>query len=92
MALARVVTFEGINTDRIEEMKREMQDGDPPEGLNATEVVVLYDADADRAVAIVYLMASLTAIGSVGSVGLAPVLSRAGRGPPGAPTRGCYDG
>jgi hypothetical protein len=54
MPVARVVTFEGISTDRIEEMKREMQDGDPPEGLNATEVVVLHDADADRAVAIVY--------------------------------------
>ena len=54
MALARVVTFEDISKDRIEEMKREMQGGDPPEGLNATEVVVLHDPDAARSVAIVY--------------------------------------
>ena len=54
MAFARVVTFEGVGKDRIEEMKREMQEGDPPEDIRATEVVVLHDPDADRSVAIVY--------------------------------------
>lgn len=54
MALARVVTFEDISKDRIEEMKREMQGGEQPEGLNATEVVVLHDPGSDRSVAIVY--------------------------------------
>lgn len=54
MALARVVTFEGVGKDRIEEMQREMQDGDPPEGLDATEMIVLHDAEADKAVAIVF--------------------------------------
>ena len=54
MALARVVTFEGVDKGRIEEMRREMQDGDPPEGLDATEMIVLHDAEADKAVAIVF--------------------------------------
>ncbi len=54
MAFARVVTFEGVSKDRIEEMKREMQDGDQPEGLDATEIVVLHDPDSDRTVAILY--------------------------------------
>ena len=31
MAFARVVTFEGVGKDRIEEMRKDM-DGDPPEG------------------------------------------------------------
>ena len=33
MPLARVVAFEGVDKNRIEELKREMQDGDPPEGF-----------------------------------------------------------
>jgi hypothetical protein len=34
MALARVVTFDGVSKDRIEEMTREMNEGDKPEGLD----------------------------------------------------------
>ena len=41
MALARVVTFEGVGKDRVEEMKREMREGQQPEGMPATEIVVL---------------------------------------------------
>ena len=33
MALARVVSFENVNKDRIEELKREMTDGERPEGV-----------------------------------------------------------
>ena len=33
MALARVVVFEGVTKDRLEEMKGEMQGTEPPEGL-----------------------------------------------------------
>ena len=54
MAYARVVTFEGVGKDRIEEMRREMQDGDPPEGLPAKEIIVLHDAEAEKSVAIVF--------------------------------------
>lgn len=54
MALARVVTFEGVDSARIEEMEREMSGGQPPEGLRPTEMMVLHDAEASRAVAIVF--------------------------------------
>jgi hypothetical protein len=54
MALARVVTFEGIDQARMDEMDREMQGQEQPEGLNATEIVVLHDTEADKAVAILF--------------------------------------
>ena len=54
MALARVVEFEGIDQARMDEMDREMQGQEQPEGLNATEIIVLHDPDADKAVAIVF--------------------------------------
>jgi hypothetical protein len=54
MALARVVTFEGVSRDRIEEMKREMEGGERPEGLPATELLVLHDADAEQLLVIVF--------------------------------------
>ena len=54
MALARVVEFEGIDQARMDEMDREMQGQEQPEGLNATEIIVLHDSEADKAVAIVF--------------------------------------
>ena len=54
MALARVVVFDGVTKDRMQEMKREMEGQERPEGVPATEIVVLHDADADRSLAIVF--------------------------------------
>jgi hypothetical protein len=54
MALARVVEFEGIDQARMDEMDSEMQGQEQPEGLNATEIIVLHDPEADKAVAIVF--------------------------------------
>ena len=54
MALARVVSFDGVNTDRIEEMKREMADGQPPEDLPAKEIIVLHDSEAERSLVILF--------------------------------------
>ena len=54
MALARVVTFEGVDSDRMEEMKREMQGDERPEGVPATEIVVLHDAEAERSLVLVF--------------------------------------
>ena len=54
MAIARVVTFEGVDKERVEQMKGEMQGNEPPEGLNATEVIVLHDPDAEKSMAIVF--------------------------------------
>ena len=54
MAIARVVTFEGVSKDRMEEMDREMQEGQPPEGFPASELVVLNDPEAEKSVVIIF--------------------------------------
>jgi hypothetical protein len=54
MALARVVSFEDVDKDRIEELKREIGAGERPEGLPATEIVVLHDADAETSLVILF--------------------------------------
>jgi hypothetical protein len=54
MALARVVSFEGVSNDRMEEMDREMREGGQPEGLQATEVLVLHDAEAETSLVILF--------------------------------------
>jgi hypothetical protein len=54
MAIARVVSFEDVNRARLDQMNREMSEGEQPEGLNATEVIVLHDPEAGKALAIVF--------------------------------------
>ena len=54
MALARVVSFDGVDEDRIEEMKREMREGDQPEEVPATEVIVLHDPESNKSLAILF--------------------------------------
>ena len=54
MAVARVVTFDGVSKDRMDEMKREMEGGDPPEGMPQAEVVVLHDADAEKSLVVIF--------------------------------------
>ena len=54
MALARVVTFEGIDADRIATLKSEIEDSERPEGLPATEMMILHDPEAESAMAIVF--------------------------------------
>ena len=53
MALARVVSFDGVNQDRVEEMKEQMNAG-RPDDIPATEIVMLYDAEAEKAVVVVF--------------------------------------
>ena len=54
MALVRVVSFDGVTRDRIQEMQSEMRDSEPPEGVPAKEIIVLHDADAEKSVVIVF--------------------------------------
>ena len=55
MALARVVSFEGVARNRIDEMKREMDEsGGRPEGVPATEIIVLHDAEAGKSLVILF--------------------------------------
>jgi hypothetical protein len=53
MAIARVVTFEGVSKDRMDEMDREMRDGQPPEGFPAAELTVLHDPEAEKSLVVV---------------------------------------
>ena len=54
MALARVVTFDGVDSDRIAQMQREMEGGERPDNVPATEIIVLHDPDNDKSLAIVF--------------------------------------
>lgn len=55
MALARVVTFDGVSKDRMAQMKSEMESGEPPEGMPPVELVVLHDADAEKSLVVLLL-------------------------------------
>jgi hypothetical protein len=54
MALARVVSFDGVTKDRIEEMQREIGDGERPEGVPATEIVMLHDPEGEKSLVILF--------------------------------------
>lgn len=54
MAVARVVAFDGVTTARVEEMRREMGEGERPDEIPATEVVVLHDPAAEKALVILF--------------------------------------
>jgi hypothetical protein len=54
MALARVVSFDGVDSGRIAQLKSEIEGGEKPEGLPATEMMILHDPEADSALAIVF--------------------------------------
>ena len=54
MALARVVSFEGVNKDRIDQLRSEMSEGRRPDEVPATEVMVLHDPEGEKSLAIVF--------------------------------------
>ena len=54
MGLARVVSFEGVGKDRVDQMQREMREQERPEGLPATEIVVLHDPDSEKSLVILF--------------------------------------
>jgi hypothetical protein len=54
MALARVVSFDGVTKNRIEEMRDQVADGEPPEGLPAKEMIVLHDPEGEKSLVILF--------------------------------------
>ena len=54
MALARVVSFDGVTKDRMEEMQREMSGGERPDDLPASEILVLHDPEAEKSLVVVF--------------------------------------
>jgi hypothetical protein len=54
MPLARVVSFDGVSSERMAEMQREMEGSDRPEDVPAKEIVVLHDPEAEKSVVIIF--------------------------------------
>ena len=54
MALARVVSFDGVDSERIAQMKQEMEGGERPDDIPATEILVLHDSGTSKSLAIVF--------------------------------------
>ena len=54
MAFARVVSFDGVSKQRIEQMREEMSGEAPPDEIPASEIIILHDPDAERSLAIVF--------------------------------------
>jgi hypothetical protein len=54
MPLARVVTFDGVDSETMARMQREMEGGERPENVPATEMVILHDAEAERSLVILF--------------------------------------
>jgi len=54
MAIARVVSFEGVSQERMDQMREEMSANEQPEGLDATELIVLHDPESEKSIAIVF--------------------------------------
>lgn len=54
MPLARVVSFDGVSSDRMAEMQREMEGGERPEDVPAKEIVVLHDPEGETSLVILF--------------------------------------
>ena len=54
MPLARVVSFDGVSSDRMADMQREMEGSERPEGVPAKEIVVLHDPEAEKSLVILF--------------------------------------
>jgi hypothetical protein len=54
MPLARVVTFDGVNSERMADMQREMQSSERPDNVPAKEIVVLHDPEAEKSLVILF--------------------------------------
>ena len=54
MGYARVVSFEGVSKERIEQMKQEMSGDTPPEDIPASEMLLLHDPESDKSLAVLF--------------------------------------
>jgi hypothetical protein len=54
VALARVVSFDGVDSEKMAQMQSEMQDGERPDNVPAKEIVVLHDPDAQKSLVVLF--------------------------------------
>jgi hypothetical protein len=54
MPLARVVTFDGVSSERMADMQQEMQSSDRPDNVPSKEILVLHDPEAEKSLVILF--------------------------------------
>ena len=54
MALARVVAFDGVDQERVNQLRSQIESDPRPEDVPATEIVMLHDPDASRSLVILF--------------------------------------
>ena len=54
MPVARVVSFEGVSKGRMDEMRSELESSERPEGVPATEFLVLHDPESEKALVVFF--------------------------------------
>jgi hypothetical protein len=54
MTLARVVAFDGVNRDRLDDLVGEMEAGEPPAEIPAKELIILHDGDTESSLVIMF--------------------------------------
>ena len=54
MAIARVVTFDGVSSERMEEIRSQIGEQGRPDEIPASEIVVLHDPDAEKSVVVLF--------------------------------------
>jgi len=54
VAYARAVTFEGVDRNRIDQLRQQLESDERPEDIPATEIILLYDADAEKSLVVVF--------------------------------------
>ena len=54
MAIARVVSFDDVSSDRMAKLLQDMEGNERPENVPAKEIIVLHDPDAERALVVVF--------------------------------------
>lgn len=52
MAVARVVTFDGVSSERMEQMRSDMASQERPDDIPASEMIVLHDPVAEKSVVV----------------------------------------
>jgi hypothetical protein len=54
VAYARVVSFEGVDQSRIQQLKQQIEEGERPEDIPAKEIMVLHDPEGQKSLAILF--------------------------------------
>ncbi|HEX3332428.1 MAG TPA: hypothetical protein VHS27_21075 [Gaiellales bacterium] len=54
MALARVVSFDGVTKQRIEDLRSQIGEQGRPDEVPASEILILHDPDGEKSLAILF--------------------------------------